>query len=107
MRYPTMTSTQQALHWFRKRGVAFSIGLMLPLALLGCRDYLERKDTMNLSAGNAVAENKIVQTIDPWPPEAFKKRHKTDGKRLDTAIKRYEENKERKKDITTRVTTNR
>lgn len=93
------------LQWYRKRAAAFVFGLLLPLALLGCRDYLDRKDSINLGAGNAVAENKIAQTIDPWPPGAFKKHHTTDAKRTDTAIKRYEENKDKPKDINQRATT--
>ena len=35
--------------------------------LAGCSEYLDRRDTVALSAGDAVATNKVTQMVDPWP----------------------------------------
>jgi hypothetical protein len=31
-------------------------------------DWFERRDTITLQAGDAVAANKAIQMRDPWPP---------------------------------------
>ena len=36
-------------------------------ALGGCSEYLDRRDTIALSGGDAVATNKVTQMVDPWP----------------------------------------
>ena len=59
--------------------------------MTGCRDYFARKDTVNFGGGNAVAENKVAQTINPWPRESFKKTQVTNGERLRRAAKKYED----------------
>ncbi len=74
-----------------RRGLLAGGMTALALSLAGCRDYLDRKDTLTYSAGNAVAENKAAQTIDPWPPRAFKKSQVTNGERMREAAKRYED----------------
>ncbi len=60
-------------------------------ALSGCRQYRDRIDTINLAGGEAVAANKAIHTIDPWPPEAFAKRHNTSAKRLVVGARHYDE----------------
>jgi hypothetical protein len=35
--------------------------------LSGCADYLNRRDSVTLGAGNAPAANTLIQTVDPWP----------------------------------------
>ena len=54
---------------------------------------LRRSDTITLGAGDAVAHNLAVQTIDPWPPWARNDRINMEGNRAALAIKRYQENK--------------
>ncbi len=68
------------------------------VTLGGCREgqynrYRHARDTISLSAGDAVAHNKAVQTIDPWPVYARKRRQTTDGKRVLLGMERYQENK--------------
>ncbi|GBE42857.1 hypothetical protein BMS3Bbin10_00925 [bacterium BMS3Bbin10] len=68
------------------------------VALGGCVErkynrYLHARDTISLSAGDAVAHNKTVQAIDPWPAYARKTSQPTDGKRIHLGMKRYQENK--------------
>ena len=71
---------------------AVSVGCVaiVALSLTSCRDYIERKDTINFGGGNAVAANKAAQTIDPWPRKAFKKSQVTNGERMRKAAKKYE-----------------
>jgi hypothetical protein len=54
---------------------------------------LRRSDTITLGAGDAVAHNNAVQTIDPWPSWARNDRINMEGNRAALAIKRYQENK--------------
>ena len=63
--------------------------LATTLLLAGCRgnDYA---DTIHLDAGDAIARAKAIQTIDPWPRHAFKKRHPTNGQRVQSAYDKYE-----------------
>jgi hypothetical protein len=60
--------------------------------LAGCADadlYFDRRDTISLSAGDAVASNIIVQTIDPWPPVAGNRNIPANGDRMQAAGERY------------------
>ena len=70
--------------------MAGCLGLVV-FVLTGCRDYFARKDTVNFGGGNAVAENKVAQTIHPWPRESFKKSQVTNGERMRRAAKKYED----------------
>ncbi len=63
--------------------------LAITLLISGCRDN-DYADTINLSAGDAIARNKAVQTIDPWPRSAFKKHHSTNGQRISRAYDKYQ-----------------
>jgi hypothetical protein len=54
---------------------------------------LRRSDTITLGAGDAVAHNLAVQTIDPWPPWARNDRINMEGHRAELAITRYQANK--------------
>lgn len=60
--------------------------------LAGCADadlYLDRRDTIALSAGDAVASNIIVQTVDPWPRVAGNRDIPGNGDRMQAAGERY------------------
>ncbi len=64
--------------------------LALATALAGCSDlYLDRRETVALGADDAVASNRIVQTIDPWPPAAANRRYVFDGDKMRSAAQRY------------------
>lgn len=54
--------------------------------------YLHARDTITLSAGDAVAHNKAVHTIDPWPAHARNQKLTTDGKRILLGMERYQKN---------------
>ena len=67
------------------------------LVLGGCRErrygqYLHPRDTVSLSAGDAVAHNKAVHAIDPWPAHSRKANHSSDGRRILLGMERYQRN---------------
>jgi hypothetical protein len=55
--------------------------------------YVRRSDFITLGAGNAVAHNKAVQTINPWPSWSSNDRINMDGDKAYLAIRRYKEDK--------------
>ena len=63
--------------------------LAMSVVVTGCRDH-DYADTINLDSGDAIASNKAIQTINPWPRTAFKKRHMTNGQRIMNAYEKYE-----------------
>ncbi len=85
-------------HYTRVELVMAAAIMLTMVTIGGCAErkygrYLDARDTISLGAGDAVAYNKAVQTIDPWPVYARKKHQKTDGKRMNLGMKRYQENK--------------
>jgi hypothetical protein len=62
-------------------------------ALAGCSEYLDRRDTIALSGGNAVASNKVTHMVDPWPPASAERNIAFNGAKMQTAIERYRTNK--------------
>jgi hypothetical protein len=55
------------------------------------RPYVQRTDTITLSAGNAQAANEAIQVIDPWPRYVYNTRIPGDGQRMAEAVERYED----------------
>jgi hypothetical protein len=66
-------------------------GLVAAAALLaGCQSPFARQETISLDAGDAVAWNKAVHTIDPWPVAASDTTIPVSGRRVAQAIENYE-----------------
>ncbi len=68
------------------------------ILLAGCSDlfvlrhddsYVDRRDTIALSGGDAVAGNTITQTVDPWPAYSGDKNIAFNGEKMQTAVVRY------------------
>ena len=61
------------------------------VAVSGCvhDEYFERRDTITIGAGDAVARNRAVQTIHPRPRHAYRKRLLHDGTRINNAMESY------------------
>lgn len=59
------------------------------ISLGGCVDYLERRDTVTLAAGEAQAWNRTVHVNDPWPPYVMNTQITGDGQRTAGVIRRY------------------
>ena len=51
-------------------------------------DYLQRSDSIALSAGNAGNANEAIQTITPWPPYAWDRHVTMDGRRAVDSMER-------------------
>lgn len=66
------------------------ICLAMSVVITGCRGH-DYADKINLDTGDAIARNKAIHTINPWPRRAFKKRHVTNGQRVVNAYDKYQE----------------
>jgi hypothetical protein len=74
--------------------------LLLAGALGGCttdglydpHGYLDRRDAIELSAGDANASNIAMQMVDPWPRYAGNKAIAYNGQRIQAAVERYRNN---------------
>ena len=59
-------------------------------ALGGCSDiYFDRRETVALGAGDAVAANQVEQMVDPWPPNSSNKNLTFNGERMQRAVECY------------------
>jgi hypothetical protein len=56
------------------------------------QEYLAHTDRVTSGAGNAVAANRAVHTIDPWPYHSQNTQIDIDGKRAQVGTRRYESN---------------
>lgn len=68
----------------------------IALMIVGCSTpdlYLDRRETISLSAGDAVASNIVAQTIDPWPRVAGNRDIESNGEKMQGAVERYRTNK--------------
>jgi hypothetical protein len=62
------------------------------IGLSGCSDiYFDRREGIAPWSGNAVAQNKIVQMVDPWPPYANNRNIAFNGEVMQRAQERYRE----------------
>ncbi len=68
-------------------------GAFLLGSLSACAQYLDHNEGVSLSAGNAVAHNKAVQMIDPWPRYGARTNISANGERMLVGLKKYRENK--------------
>ena len=58
--------------------------------LSACQSAFERTDRLGYAAGDAIAWNKAVHTIDPWPAASVDTAIPVSGRRVAAAIERYE-----------------
>ena len=65
-----------------------AIVLGLP-ALASCSEYLDRRDGISLYSGDAIAGNRVVQMVDPWPRVAADRNISYDGAVIGRAVARY------------------
>ena len=62
-------------------------------ALAGCSEYLDRRDTIALSAGNAIATDQVTQMVDPWPRDSANRDIAFNGAKMQSAVERYRTNR--------------
>lgn len=78
----------------RSAAALTTVGLLGAL-LGGCADYglyLDRRDNLSERAGDAIAANAAMQTIDPWPAQGGNTRIAANGQRMQSAVERYRTN---------------
>lgn len=66
--------------------------VLLGAALAGCSNpglYLDRRDTIALSGGDAVAANMVAQMNDPRPAQSGNTNLAFNGQKMQSAIERY------------------
>lgn len=78
----------------RSRIKLATIALIAATALAGCSDmYLDRRESISLSVGDAVATNKVTHMVDPWPAHSADRNIAFNGEKMQSAIERYRTNK--------------
>ena len=71
-------------------GIKTVAAAALLLATLGaCSEYLERRDTISIVSGEAMAANRVTHMIDPWPPASARRNIAYSGEKAATAAERY------------------
>jgi hypothetical protein len=65
----------------------------LAVLLAGCSEYLDRRETVAFHGGDALATNKVVQMVDPWPRASANRNIAFDGQRMQAAVERYRTNR--------------
>ena len=62
-------------------------------SLGGCSDmYFDHREGVTVGAGDAVAANAAMQTIDPWPAGSGNTNLAFNGQRMQSAVERYRTN---------------
>jgi hypothetical protein len=77
------------------RAVRIAALVAVTVLLAGCYEsHLARRETISPHGGDAMAANRAIMTIDPWPDYAWDKRLIHDGKRLAKRADRYRDPRE-------------
>jgi hypothetical protein len=85
-----LRTKRSAARLARPLAAAIALGTMLA----GCSDmYFDRRDPVALGAGDAIAANEAMQTIDPWPPYSGNTNIAANGQRMQAAAERYRTDK--------------
>jgi len=75
-----------------RAGIALA-AVVLTGALCGCSEmYFDHREGVSLGAGDAVAANEAMQTIDPWPARSANPNIAANGQRMQSAVERYRTN---------------
>ena len=62
--------------------------------LAGCSDlYWDRRESIQLSAGDSQYGNEVVHMVDPWPAVSANRNISHDGEKMQSAVERYRRNK--------------
>ena len=74
----------------RTRAAALAAVALGCAALGGCSDlYLDRRETVALHAGDAMAVNRVTHMIDPWSRASGQREIAFNGEKMQTAVERY------------------
>jgi hypothetical protein len=84
MSLPSRTSVKRAT----------AAALVAGTLLGGCSDiYYDRRETIALGANDAVAGNRAIHTVDPWPRRSENPNLAFNGERMQSAMDRYQRNR--------------
>lgn len=73
---------------------AVAVVVVLGTVVAGCSDmYFDRRETVSLGAGDAIAINKVTQTVDPWPRSSANNNIAFNGRLMQAAQDRYNRGK--------------
>ena len=84
------------------RAINLAPVLVLTAVLAGCAEfntyqpdpiYTDRRDTIAVSAGDALAANKMTHMVDPWPRASANRNIAFNGEKMQSAVERYRTNK--------------
>jgi hypothetical protein len=76
--------------WSRReiKGIAGAALISVPLG--ACSEhYIERRDTVSIISGEAMAANRVTHVIDPWPPASARRHIAYNGEKAAAASERY------------------
>ena len=63
---------------------------LLGALLSGCSEYyFDRRDTITLHSGEAMAANRVTMMVDPWPAASGQRNFAYNGEKAATASERY------------------
>jgi hypothetical protein len=69
---------------------AATLAIALGATLVGCSDvYTDRRESISLLSGEAMAANRVTHVIDPWPPASANRNIAFNGEKMQTAAERY------------------
>jgi hypothetical protein len=73
-----------------KAAAPVAVALSFALTLIGCSDiYFDRRETVALHAGDAMATNRVTHMIDPWSRASANREIAFNGEKMQTAVERY------------------
>jgi hypothetical protein len=71
-----------------------ALAMLATTALAGCSDlYYDRRDTVSLGADDAIASNRVIHMVDPWPRHSGNRDLAFNGERMQAAVERYRVNR--------------
>lgn len=74
------------------KGIA--VVVVIASAVAGCSEmYFDRRQTIALGAGDALATNKVTQMVDPWPAVSANNNIAFNGQLMQSAQDRYNRGK--------------
>jgi hypothetical protein len=77
-----------------KFGKSAIVAVFLGATLAGCSDlYLDRRESISPLAGDAIAANRVSQTVDPWSPASANHNIAYNGEKMQSASERYRTNR--------------
>jgi hypothetical protein len=75
---------------FQSGTKAVAVAVVLGSTLGACSEiYFDRRETVSLGAGDAVATNKVTMMTDPWPRHSANNQLAFNGERMQAAHERY------------------